>query len=77
MIPKSLRKCSWCGAKRGTKDWFGPCPNPECRESPRFHLINPSPKPAPYQAKPAAQCRQKVLLTGMDCLPGQKNLFNT
>lgn len=76
MIPKSLRKCRQCGAKRGTKDWFGPCPNPKCVESP-YHLANPPPKHKPWPGVPAAKCRQKVLITGLDLLAGQKDLFAT
>ena len=44
---------------------------------PVFALTNPPPKPGPAQGKPAPKCRQKVLLTGMDCLAGQKDLFTT
>ena len=89
MIPKQLRWCSRCGTRKGTKDYFGPCPNPECIESPfnletmrrdaaeRFALTNPPPKPAKWQGEPAEKCRQKKLLTGMSCLSGQENLFDT
>ena len=74
MIPKSLRTCSRCGAKRGTKDYFGPCPNPACTEY-EFALANPPPKHVPWKGEPALKCRQKVLLTGMDCIAGQQDLF--
>jgi hypothetical protein len=75
MIPKTLRTCRLCGAKTGTKDYFGPCPNPACIESP-FRLENSPPKPEPYHGEPAPQCRQKVLFTGLSLLPGQLDLFD-
>ena len=76
MIPKSLRTCSRCGAKRGNAESFGPCPNPQCTESP-FALTNPPPKREKWQGEPAPKCRQRKLLTGMSCLSGQENLFDT
>jgi hypothetical protein len=46
-------------------------------QAPEFALANPPPKPAPYRGEPAPKHRQRVLLTGMDCLPDQENLFDT
>ncbi len=44
---------------------------------PPFALANPPPKPEPWRGEPAPKRRQKVLLTGNDCLAGQKDLFAT
>lgn len=42
-----------------------------------FTLQNPAPKPAPWKPQPAERKRQTVLFAGMDCLPGQNDLFAT
>ena len=42
-----------------------------------FTLTNPPAKPAPYRGKPEPKHRQRVLLSGMDCLAGQQDLFET
>ena len=43
-----------------------------------FALANPPPSPhKPWRGEPTEQCRQKVLLSGMDCQPGQLDLFET
>jgi hypothetical protein len=44
----------------------------------RFELNNqPEPPPRWQGEAPAPKCRQKVLFSGMDCLPGQMDLFPT
>ncbi|MFZ1933132.1 MAG: hypothetical protein WCB27_01625 [Thermoguttaceae bacterium] len=40
-----------------------------------FTLANPPPPHNPWSGERTEQCRQKVLLTGMDCPPGQLDLF--
>jgi hypothetical protein len=45
--------------------------------SDEFALANPPPPHKPWHGEPTEQCRQKVLLTGMDCQPGQLELFET
>ena len=80
--PHCLRVCAACGELCGSKDWYwGPCNNPECTENylrhHKYELANPPPKRAKWKGEAAAKCRQKVLLTGMDCLDGQLDLFNT
>jgi hypothetical protein len=42
-----------------------------------FALANPPPPNKPWRGEPAEQRRQKVLLTGMGCHPGQRDLFET
>jgi hypothetical protein len=42
-----------------------------------FALANPPPKREKWQGDSAPKCRQKKLLTGMSCLSGQENLFDT
>jgi len=42
-----------------------------------FALANPTPPHKPWRGEPTEQCRQKVLLSGMDCPPGQRDLFET
>jgi hypothetical protein len=42
-----------------------------------FALANPPPPHKPWSGGPTEQRRQKVLLTGMDCQPGQLDLFET
>ena len=42
-----------------------------------FTLANPLPPHKPWRGEPTEQRRQKVLLTGMDCQPGQLDLFET
>ena len=46
-------------------------------QAPEFRLSNPPPKPAKWQGEPAPKCRQRKLLTGISCLSGQENLFDT
>jgi hypothetical protein len=40
-----------------------------------FVLSNPAPKPKPWQGGESENTRQTVLLSGLDCLPGQQDLF--
>ena len=40
-----------------------------------FSLANPLPKHVPWKGEPVQKCRQKVLLTGLDCIAGQQDLF--
>ena len=42
-----------------------------------FSLTNPPPKPIPWCGPKPENTRQTVLLSGMDCLPGQLDLFAT
>jgi hypothetical protein len=45
----------------------------------RFVLTNPPPRATPPES-PGPQpedTQQRVLFSGMDCLPGQQNLFET
>jgi hypothetical protein len=42
-----------------------------------FSLANPLPLHKPWRGEPTEQRRQKVLLAGMDCQPGQLDLFET
>jgi|WetSurMetagenome_2_1015567.scaffolds.fasta_scaffold1387228_2 hypothetical protein len=42
-----------------------------------FTLTNLPPPHKPWRGEPTEQRRQKVLLTGMDCQPGQRDLFET
>ena len=42
-----------------------------------FTLANPPPPHKPWRGEPTEQRRLKVLLTGMDCRPGQQDLFET
>ena len=42
-----------------------------------FALAVPVTKPAKWQGEPTVKQRQKVLLTGMDCLANQQDLFET
>ena len=42
-----------------------------------FALANPPPPHKPWRGEPTEQRRQKVLLAGMDCQPGQLELFKT
>jgi hypothetical protein len=42
-----------------------------------FALANPPPPHKPWRGESAEQRQQKVLLTGMDCQPGQLDLFET
>jgi hypothetical protein len=58
-------------------DRLGDTPEWKAIERTIFQLENPPPKPKPYQPVPVEKCRQKVLLTGLDCLAGQQELFNT
>jgi hypothetical protein len=46
-------------------------------EADAFILANPPPPSEPWRGEPAEQRRQKVLLTGLDCQPGQLDLFET
>jgi hypothetical protein len=40
-----------------------------------YTLTNPAPRPAVWRGRQPENTRQTVLLTGMDCLPGQRELF--
>jgi hypothetical protein len=42
-----------------------------------FVLSNPAPQPKPWQGGEPENTRQTVLLSGLDCLPGQQDLFET
>lgn len=42
----------------------------------RFTLANEAPRPQPQRFE-NQNGRQTVLLAGLDCLPGQRNLFQT
>ncbi len=42
-----------------------------------FVLRNVPPEPKPWHGDEPENTRQKVLLTGMDCRPGQLDLFKT
>jgi hypothetical protein len=42
-----------------------------------FALSNAPPEPKPWHGDEPANTRQKVLLAGMDCQPGQLDLFET
>jgi hypothetical protein len=45
------------------------------RDGDEFVLSNPAPKPKPWQGDEPENTRQTVLLSGLDCLPGQQDLF--
>jgi hypothetical protein len=45
--------------------------------SDEFALSYVPPEPKSWHGGEAENTRQKVLLTGMDCRPGQLNLFET
>ena len=40
-----------------------------------FALSNPAPKPKLWRGDESENTRQTVLLSGLDCLPGQQDLF--
>ena len=42
-----------------------------------FTLSNPPPKPIPWRGPKPENTRQTMLLSGLDCLPGQGDLFET
>ena len=44
--------------------------------SDEFALRNVPPEPKPWHGGEPENTRQKVLLTGMDCRPGQLDLFD-
>ncbi len=46
----------------------------ETDDSAPFALVNDKPRPKPWRAE-NDPCRQRMLLTGLDCLPGQGDLF--
>lgn len=54
----------------------GPTPEDEADEE-RFALHNDKARPAPWKPEPPERKRQRVLLAGLDCLPGQRDLFGT
>lgn len=76
------------GGQHGTCDQGG-CHNPadhlqdglpccgECLKPPeRFTIQNPPPKPAAESLfEPKGKAKQRVLLAGLNCLPGQEDLF--
>lgn len=41
-----------------------------------FRLVNDKPKPRPVQFENSERTRQQVLFSGLDCLPGQLDLFD-
>lgn len=41
----------------------------------RFELVNDPPAKRPV-VEDDVKCRQKVLFTGLNCLPGQQDLFD-
>ncbi|MGB7733208.1 MAG: hypothetical protein WBL72_05885 [Thermoguttaceae bacterium] len=45
--------------------------------SDEFALSNVPPEPKPWRGDEPENTRQKVLLSGMDCQPGQLDLFET
>ena len=46
-------------------------------DSAEFTLSNPASTPRPWRGGEPQNTRQAVLLTGMDCQPGQQDLFQT
>jgi hypothetical protein len=40
-----------------------------------FTLTNPAPRPPRWRGRESENTRQQTLLEGMDCLPGQRDLF--
>ena len=40
-----------------------------------FTLTNPAPKPDPWRGDESENTRQTKLLSGLDCPPGQQDLF--
>ena len=46
----------------------------DCAE---FALSNAAPKPKPWRGGEPENTRQTMLLCGVDCRPGQQNLFET
>ena len=42
-----------------------------------YALTNPAPRLPEWRGRQPAATRQTVLLCGMDCLPGQQDLFET
>ena len=46
----------------------------DCAE---FVLTNPAPKPKPWRGDEPENTRQTLLLSGLDCLPNQQDLFET
>ena len=46
-------------------------------DSDEFVLSNAPPKPKPWRGGEPENTRQTVLFTGMDCLAGQQDLFET
>lgn len=48
----------------------------EPQDDERFTLANDAPRPKPLRFENNSG-RQMVLLTGLDCVPGQRDLFQT
>jgi hypothetical protein len=46
-------------------------------EDEEFALSNPAARPVPWRGGEPENTRQAVLLCGMDCQPGQQDLFQT
>lgn len=42
-----------------------------------FHLTNEEPKRTPWGTPESPKAKQTVMFSGMDCLPGQQDLFPT
>ena len=72
MTAKSLRCSAQCGSKR--KMTTDPCA--ACAES-DFQLTNTPPNRKPWRGEEPENTRQTLLLSGLDCLPGQQDLFVT
>ena len=43
----------------------------------RWQLEQPKPKSKPWRGSEPENTRQTLLLSGLDCLPGQRDLFAT
>lgn len=81
---KEVQATGGCCPVRLMGGWGWPCPmkgtgcsSSECEEADGFTLINPPAKPSPIETSAPSQRRQRVLLTGLDLLPGQEDLFTT
>jgi hypothetical protein len=42
-----------------------------------YALTNPPPRPPTWRGREPGDTRQRMLFCGLDCLPGQRNLFET
>jgi hypothetical protein len=57
------------------RGFLKPCPGAKPVDD--FTLANDPPKETPWQPPPTEKARQKALFSGLDCLPGQEDLFPT